>query len=112
MKATDSNSQTRAGRGQPNESPCGDAPNVIPFPGTRTLRRQRRQTVPRSFKLILGQALRRVSDRLRRLVLSPEPVLVQPKPGADTAPAAPCPGSPQAKLPGHGGEPVRKRMSA
>jgi hypothetical protein len=105
MKTTDTKRQTRAGLGQRNQPPWGDAPNIIPFPGARTSRHQPEQRGPRSVRSMLGQALRRTRDRLRRLARSPNQVSVQPKSGASTAPH-------QSNLRGYGGGTVHKRMSA
>ena len=116
MKITHTHRQARTGLerhlGPRNEAPRDNVSNIIPFPGVRGSHRQPAKRGPRSFTLLLGQALRHAGDRLRRLTGSPHRVSLQPQPGAGTAAGARYPAHPDSKLSRFGVKPIRKRMSA
>ena len=88
------------------------ASNVIPFPDTRTARKQPEKIVSCSCALLLRQALRPVKHIVLCLARHPNRAGVHRKRGPTSALAAQHARRPQTPVLDHRGRAIRERMSA
>ena len=89
-----------------------EASNVIPFPDTRTARKQPEKIESRSCTLPLRQALRRVKDIVLCIARRPNRACVHRERGSTSALAAQHAKRHQTPVLDHRGRAIRERMSA